>query len=171
MGTVPPGPQPNSEKKPEPMTPLYCEMCGTTITPQWRKGPFAKSFCNSCGVKWKLNRYIGDRRTTFNSNELLESSDSSESIQGGNQELKAHAKSLKKIVKTAEKEANRMSQILNESHLEDRDVDQELRQILLHSTGQKQNFIDQSEDATIQRFLSAIKRHRQNALDARIKRK
>jgi hypothetical protein len=34
-----------------------CDMCGTTVTPQWRRGPNGSgTLCNSCGVKWSIGR-------------------------------------------------------------------------------------------------------------------
>jgi len=60
-------------------TELYCHSCGTTDTPEWRRGPDGcKSLCNACGLHYAKilrretmipNRQPG--RTTMTLNNLL----------------------------------------------------------------------------------------------------
>lgn len=39
---------PQSDQK---ITGLWCRVCGTEVTTEWRKGPFgSKTFCNACGI-------------------------------------------------------------------------------------------------------------------------
>ncbi|EGG14049.1 GATA-binding transcription factor [Cavenderia fasciculata] len=53
-------------KKKKAGDPLYCTSCGTTQTPEWRKGPAGgKSLCNACGLHYaKLMKKEGQVRDT-----------------------------------------------------------------------------------------------------------
>ncbi|KMZ64661.1 GATA transcription factor [Zostera marina] len=43
-----------SSSQPQPMSPEFCTMCGTTKTPLWRSGPDGpKSLCNACGIRYR----------------------------------------------------------------------------------------------------------------------
>ncbi|KAI7859050.1 hypothetical protein BDC45DRAFT_496752 [Circinella umbellata] len=49
-------PQRKSKKKRIEVEPqqYICTSCGTTDSPEWRKGPQGpKTFCNACGIKWR----------------------------------------------------------------------------------------------------------------------
>ncbi|KAH3767103.1 hypothetical protein Pelo_1026 [Pelomyxa schiedti] len=36
-------------------TDRFCEFCGSTTTPVWRRGPSGKTtLCNACGIKWRV---------------------------------------------------------------------------------------------------------------------
>jgi len=32
---------------------MLCKKCGTTDSPEWRKGPNRENYCNACGLKYK----------------------------------------------------------------------------------------------------------------------
>ncbi|KAK9688088.1 white collar 2 type of transcription factor [Basidiobolus ranarum] len=47
-----------------------CTECGTTDSPEWRKGPLGvKTLCNACGLRWskKSRRESKNQRANSNS--------------------------------------------------------------------------------------------------------
>ena len=148
------------------------------MVPQWRQGPSGKTLCNACEVKWKLKKYIGERSNGYViGDEMVEYSGSSDSMvldeaNDPHFHLKSQVKNLKKTLKIVERDSDRMSVLLSESRLEDRDVDQEYRQVLLAAAGETSRrvslsgtsgYVDKDgsqEEEIIQTFIQAIKRHR-----------
>jgi hypothetical protein len=116
----------------------FCEVCGTSVSFQWRKGPLGKSLCNSCGVKWKLKKYLGSETTS--SQELMQIM--AEESQGRDQDMhldpvndpyysfKVQVQSLKKELKMATKDSETLASILVSAKLKDREMDQDYRKLV-----------------------------------------
>jgi hypothetical protein len=111
----------------------YCEVCGTSVSFQWRKGPLGKSLCNSCGVKWKLKKYLGSDQSSVGDGVAGLEEDMGMHLDPLNDpyySFKAQVQSLKKELKMATKDSETLASILVSAKLKDRDMDQEYRKLV-----------------------------------------
>jgi hypothetical protein len=127
-----------------------CEVCGTSETPQWRRGPGGKrTLCNACGVKWSSGRLIFPTSSPgspfpfvytdtdhVESSEHMESSDPTgfEDIKVGTAawKLQLEVSRLKSKLREVDRNQRRLRKLLSEGTLADRQIDRCYRK-LIHS--------------------------------------
>lgn len=109
-----------------------CAVCGTTETPQWRRGPSGKrSLCNACGVKWSSGRLTVPVNPFYTSTES-ESSPTSDldDVDPKTRLLQQQSHSVSQTLKTMEKSTRKLQKLLFQTKFYDRDVDRGYRRVL-----------------------------------------
>ena len=125
---------PNAGKK--------CQVCGTTETPQWRRGPSGKrTLCNACGVKWstgrlKLSASPGSPFpfTTTDTDQGVSSDATTgvDDIEVGSTawKLQLEVARLKSKLHEVQRNHKRLNKLLSEATHADRQIDRSYRSII-----------------------------------------
>jgi hypothetical protein len=126
----------------------FCQYCGATETPQWRRGPGGKrTLCNACGVKWSSGRLhipksmippVASAEPPHKSAppplavEIEPVDPSVEEVEVGSTawKLQLEVARLKSKLREVEKSQKKLTRLVSESQAADREMDRCYRKIL-----------------------------------------